>query len=155
VLEQAERLEETGAGIQLSPNATRTLIELGIGERLRPHVDVPEGLRVLSAKNGREIIRMPLGQAAAVRYGAPYWLIHRGDLQAALSAAVADNRRISLKLGTRMEDFVAHDNGVSVSARGRTGIWHERGDALIAADGLWSAARSRMGFREPPRFAGR
>ena len=155
VLEQAERIEETGAGIQLSPNATRTLIELGIGERLRPHVIAPEGLRVLGAKNGREIMRMPLGEAAAVRFGAPYWSIHRGDLQAALNAAVAENLDISIKLGMRMEDFAAHDNGVTVSARGRTGIWHERGDALIAADGLWSAARARMGFREPPRFAGR
>src|ERR1700730_13622152 len=79
VLEQAERLEETGAGIQLSPNATRTLIDLGLGERLRPHVVSPLALRVLNAKNGREIVRIPLGDAAQ-RYGAPYWMIHRGDL---------------------------------------------------------------------------
>src|ERR1700733_2314792 len=63
VLEQAERLEETGAGIQLSPNATRTLIELGLGERLRPHVVAPSALRVLGAKSGREIVRIPLGEA--------------------------------------------------------------------------------------------
>jgi salicylate hydroxylase len=155
VLEQAERLEETGAGIQLSPNATRTLIDLGLGDRLRPQVVAPEAVRVLSARSGREIVRMPLGEAATVRYGAPYWSIHRGDLQAALSAAVAEHRDISVKLGMRMEDFVAQDNGVTVSARGRSGIWHERGDALIAADGLWSLTRARIGFREPPRFAGR
>ena len=155
VLEQAERLEETGAGIQLSPNATRTLIDLGLGERLRPHVVAPLALRVLNAKNGREIVRMPLGDSAEQRYGAPYWSIHRGDLQAALSSAVAENLDISLRLGVRVEDFVAHDNGVTVSARGRSGIWHERGDAVIAADGLWSVMRARMGYREPPRFAGR
>ena len=55
----------------------------------------------------------------------------------------------------RVEDFVAHDNGITVSARGRGGIWHEHGDAVIAADGLWSVMRARMGYREPPRFAGR
>jgi salicylate hydroxylase len=55
VLEQAERLEETGAGIQLSPNATRVLIDLGLGERLTPQVVAPEGLRVHDGKNGREI----------------------------------------------------------------------------------------------------
>jgi salicylate hydroxylase len=118
-------------------------------------VVVPEGLRVLEARNGREILRMPLGEAAAVRYGAPYWSIHRGDLQVALATAVVENLDINVKLGMRMEDFVAHDNGVTVSARGSAGIWHERGDALIAADGLWSVARTRMSFREPPRFAGR
>jgi salicylate hydroxylase len=160
LMEQAERLEETGAGIQLSPNATRILTELGLGERLRPHVVTPQGLRVLNAKNGREIVRMPLGETAAQRYGAPYWSIHRGDLQAALADAVGKNLDISLKLGTRVEDFVTHDNGISVSginvsAQGRGSVWHERGDALIAADGLWSATRTRMGYREAPRFAGR
>ena len=155
MLEQAERLEETGAGIQLSPNATRTLIELGLGERLRPHVVAPLALRVLNAKSGREIVRMPLGDAAEQRYGAPYWSIHRGDLQAALSSAVAENLDINLRLGARVDDFVAHDNGITVSAQGRSGIWHERGDAVIAADGLWSVMRARMGYREPPRFAGR
>jgi 2-polyprenyl-6-methoxyphenol hydroxylase-like FAD-dependent oxidoreductase len=155
VLEQAERLEETGAGIQLSPNATRILLELGLGERLRPHVVTPKGLRVLNAKNGREIVRMPLGDDAEQRYGAPYWSIHRGDLQAALSAAVATSVDINLRLGARVEDFVAHDKGISVSARSRSGVWHERGDAVIAADGLWSATRACMGYREPPRFAGR
>jgi salicylate hydroxylase len=155
VLEQAERLEETGAGIQLSPNATRILLELGLGERLRPHVVAPLALRVLNAKNGREIVRMPLGDAAEARYGAPYWSIHRGDLQAALGEAVAKSADIRLRLGVRVEDFIAHDNGITVSAQDRSGIWHERGDAVIAADGLWSAVRARMGYREPPRFARR
>ena len=63
---------------------------------------------MLGAKSGREIVRIPLGEAAAQRYGAPYWMIHRGDLQAALAAAVAQELDISLKLGMRMEDFVTH-----------------------------------------------
>jgi len=155
VLEQAERLEETGAGIQLSPNATRVLIDLGLGDRLRPHAVAPEALRVLSAGSGREIVRMPLGAAAERRYGAPYWSIHRGDLQAALAAAAAQQLDINVKLGMRMEDFAEHPSGVTVSARSRAGIWHEHGLALIAADGLWSLTRTRIGFREPPRFAGR
>jgi salicylate hydroxylase len=155
VLEQSERLEETGAGIQLSPNATRTLIDLGLEERLRPHVVAPTALRVLNAKTGREIVRIPLGEEAVQRYGAPYWVIHRGDLQAALAAAVAQKLNISLKLGLRVEDFVAHRNGVTVSARGRTAAWDERGVAFIAADGLWSQTRTRIGFSAPPRFAGR
>jgi salicylate hydroxylase len=155
VLEQAERLEETGAGIQLSPNATRTLIDLGLGDRLRPHVVTPAALRVLAVRSGREIVRIPLGEAAAQRYGAPYWMIHRGDLQAALAAAVAQELDVSVKLGMRMEDFVTHPTGVTVSAGGTMGLWNEHGHALIAADGLWSLARARFGFEEPPRFGGR
>jgi len=155
VLEQTERLQETGAGIQLSPNAARLLLDLGLGELLRPHVVTPQAVRVLSAKNAREIVRIPLGETAAQRYGAPYWIIHRGDLQAALAAAVTPNLDISLKLGMRVDDFATYPHGVTVSARGPAGSWSERGDALIAADGLWSAARSRFGFGEPPRFSGR
>jgi salicylate hydroxylase len=155
VLEQTERLEETGAGIQLTPNATRTLMALGLEERLRPHVVAPAGLRVLNAATGHEIVRMPLGEVVAERYGAPYWVIHRGDLQAALAAAIAERLDITVKLGRRVEDFVIHPSGVTVSARGRAGLSDERGIALIAADGLWSQVRARIGFAEPPRFAGK
>jgi salicylate hydroxylase len=155
VLEQAERLEETGAGIQLSPNATRILNELGLGDELRRRGVMPEGLRVLAGKSGREILRMPLGALAAQRYGAPYWLIHRGDLQAALAAAAAQRLHISIKLGMHTDDFVAHANGVTVSAHGRAGALDERAAAFIAADGLWSATRARLGYGEPPRFARR
>ena len=154
VLEQAERLEETGAGIQLSPNATRTLIDLGLGDRLRPHVVSPSALRVLDARSGSEIVRIPLGEVAQ-RYGAPYWVIHRGDLQAVLAAVVAQELNVSVKLGTRMEDFATHPHGVTVAAYGSAGLWSERGHALIAADGLWSDSRARMGFKGRPRFAGR
>lgn len=155
VLEQAERLEETGAGIQLSPNATRILIDLGLADYLRPHVVAPTAVRVLGGRSGREIVRIPLGAGAAQRYGAPYWVIHRGDLQAALSDAAVQDLNIVLRLGMSMEDFATHPHGVTVSARGAAGLWTEHGHAVIAADGLWSAARARIASRTPPRFAGR
>jgi salicylate hydroxylase len=155
VLEQAQRLEATGAGIQLSPNATRTLIDLGLEEALRPHVTSPMALRVLRAASGREIVRMPLGETLAQRYGAPYWTIHRGDLQAALADAVARQRNVTVKLGMRVEDFVAHSNGITVLTRGAVRMIDERGSTLLAADGLWSVVRRRLGDTAAPRFAGR
>ena len=54
----------------------------------------------------------------------------------------------SIKLGMQVEDFVAHRNGVTVSARSRGGLSDERGLALLAADGLWSLARRRLGHDE-------
>jgi salicylate hydroxylase len=154
VLEQAERLEETGAGIQLSPNAARILIDLGLEDGLQLHAVSPTALRVLSASSGREIVRMPLDDAEQ-RYGAPYWVIHRGDLQAALATAASRQLGITVKLGVRAEDFVTHPNGVTVSMHGRAGTMEEHGAALIAADGLWSIMRGRLGHDAPPRFAGR
>lgn len=111
---------------------------------------------MLNVRSGREIVRMPLGDVAEQRYGAPYWSIHRGDLQAVLLAAVAANLDISVRLGMHAEDHVVHGDGIIVSARGRGGtIWHERCDVLIGADGLWSLMRPRLGFRDPARFAKR
>src|SRR5687768_11714196 len=78
LLEQAEALADTGAGIQLSPNATRVLIALGLEERLRNLAVAPAAVAVMGASGGK-LARIPLGTTAEARYGAPYWVIHRGD----------------------------------------------------------------------------
>lgn len=155
ILEQAAHLEEAGAGIQLSPNATRVLAELGLAERLRPHVVAPEAIRIAKGATGRDIVRIPLGSRAEQRYGAPYWVIHRAALQATLAAAIEESPDITLRLGTRVEDFAIHQHGVTVHARTAEGMRDEQGIALIGADGLWSALRARLGERRPPTFAQR
>jgi len=155
VLEQAQRLEETGAGIQLSPNATRTLIELGLDVALRPLAIAPGALRVMNSISGREIARIPLGEFAEDRYGAPFWLIHRADLLGALADAASRQLGITIKLDRQVQDFVVHPNGLTVSALTATGIADERGVAVLAADGLWSPLRRQLGDRVPPRFTGR
>src|SRR5690349_18082610 len=67
VYEQAERLEPVGAGIQLSPNASRVLIALGLGDQLKPHVVAPDELRVMNAQTARVLARAPLGAAVEKR----------------------------------------------------------------------------------------
>jgi salicylate hydroxylase len=154
VFEQAERLEEVGAGIQLSPNATQVLMDLGLGERLQPHVVVPEELRVIEARSGRILARGPLGAGAQARYGAPYWVIHRGALQAVLADAVLAHPDISLALGTRVEGFTIQSAGVTIAAVRSDRMVEARGIALIGADGLWSTLQAHLGHRDGPRFAG-
>jgi 2-polyprenyl-6-methoxyphenol hydroxylase-like FAD-dependent oxidoreductase len=155
VLEQAAKLEETGAGIQLSPNATGVLIALGLSERLRSLVMTPRAIRVMAGGSGREIVRIPLGQEIERRYGAPYWTIHRGDLQAALAAAAINEQDVTLKLGMRVEEFAAHTKGVSVLGRRGSQVGDERGIALIGADGLWSTVATHLPHQRRPRFANR
>ena len=69
---------------------------------------------------------------------------------------MAQERDVSLKLGMRVEDFATHAHGVTVSAQRRTAAsGTSMATALLAADGLWSESRARIGFKDPPRFAGR
>lgn len=152
VFEQAAKLEETGAGIQLSPNATRVLIALDLRDRLLPSVMAPQAIRVMAGGSGREIVRIPLGRVVDRRYGAPYWTIHRGDLQAALADAARCTQDIDIRLGTRVDDFATHINGVSVLGRSSQREVDERGIALIGADGLWSSVRAQLHGQRPPSF---
>jgi salicylate hydroxylase len=154
LFDKAEKLEATGAGIQLSPNATRMLIGLGLHDALEPAVVVPEAVTVRTAR-GRAIARLPLGIGAQARYGAPYWIIHRGDLQAVLLAAVMAHHDITLTLGATVDGCAAHQNGVTVRAQCGRRLTETNADALIGADGLWSTVRRLTGATDPPRFARR
>jgi 2-polyprenyl-6-methoxyphenol hydroxylase-like FAD-dependent oxidoreductase len=152
VFEQAAKLEETGAGLQLSPNASRILIALGLRERLSAVAVAPQAIRVMAGGSGREIVRIPLGDEVERRYGAPYWSLHRGDLQSALADAVRSKLDVALELGVRVEEFAAHGNGVSVLGKRGMQVLDERGIALIGADGIWSTVASRLRRPQPPIF---
>lgn len=136
VLERAERLEEAGAGLQLSPNASRILVDLGLQPRLAARAVMPEAINIMSARGGGEICRLPLGEAASSRAGAPYWVVHRADLQAALQAHVNDNPDIELRLGCQFEDVVADAKGLTVVQRSGMTRGEELATVLIGADGI-------------------
>jgi salicylate hydroxylase len=154
ILEKAERLEEAGAGLQLSPNASRILVELGLKPRLGPRAVTPDAINIMSARAGGEIARLPLGEAASFRAGAPYWVVHRADLQAALLAEVNDNPDIDLRLGCQFEDVTGHAKGLTVVQRSGNARQHELAVALIGADGIWSAVRNHLFPEVQPQFSG-
>jgi salicylate hydroxylase len=155
LFDQAEKLEETGAGIQLSPNATRVLIALRLADRLKPAIVEPAVIRLRSGRSGREIATLPLGATTSARYGAPYWVIHRADLQKVLLEAVAAEPRIALTLGAKVDDFTLDAAGVRARVNCGGAAREHRGSALIGADGLWSTIRARLGGSKSPRLSGR
>jgi salicylate hydroxylase len=154
VLEKAERLEEAGAGLQLSPNASRILVDLGLRPRLVPRAVTPDGITIMSARAGGEIARLPLGEAASLRAGAPYWVMHRADLQAALQAEVNDHPDIDLRLGCQFEDVTSHARGLTVVQRRGSARQQELAAALIGADGIWSTVRNHLFPEVQPQFSG-
>jgi salicylate hydroxylase len=130
------------------------LIGLGLKDRLGSRVVVPESINIMSARAGGEIARLPLGEAATQRAGAPYWVVHRADLQAALQSAVNDNPDVDLRLGCQFEDAVAHAKGLTVVQRRGNSRHSEVGLALIGADGIWSNVRHHLFPDVAPQFSG-
>jgi salicylate hydroxylase len=108
----------------------------------------------MSARSGGEVARLPLGEAATLRAGAPYWVLHRADLQAALQAAVNDNPDVELRLGCQFEDAVAHAKGLTVVQRSGMTRQQEVALALVGADGIWSAVRHQLFPEVQPQFSG-
>jgi salicylate hydroxylase len=154
VLEKTERLEEVGAGLQLSPNASRILVGLGLTERLGRRAVTPEAISIMSARAGGEITRLPLGEAASIQADAPYWVLHRADLQAALQGAVNDNPDIELRLGCQFEDLTTHAKGLTVVQRSGNMRRQDLAMALIGADGIWSSVRHHLFPETQPQFSG-
>ncbi len=154
VLEKAERLEEAGAGLQLSPNASRILVGLGLQDRLGARAVTPDSISIMSARSGGEIARLALGETAGFPADAPYWVVHRADLQGALAAVVNDHPDIELRLGCQFEDVTAHANGLTVVQRRGDTRHQERATALIGADGIWSSVRQHLFPEVQPKFSG-
>jgi len=147
IFERSRVLEEFGAGIQLSPNATRVLRRLDAIGAVAKNALAPRAIRMVRGRDDAGLARLPLGDADA-RWGAPFLVLHRARLQRALVECVARKSNISLRMGSEIGGFAVDERGVSVGVRMGAVAARERGDMLIGADGLRSIARERLGFGE-------
>lgn len=138
--ERSERLEEFGAGLQLTPNATRVLSRLGALEFVSALATTPTSICVLRGSDDHVLTRMPLDNAER-RWGAPYLTIHRADLQRALAEVVLRQRNAELKLGSTVLNAASHRDRVAVGLENGSATSEDSADLLIAADGLRSRLR--------------
>ena len=154
ILERAPALEEVGAGLQLSPNATRILSRLGILDIVAPMTVRPEAVVLRDATTLKERAHVPLGASAERRWKAPYLVAHRADLQSALLARASEIDSIELTLGTSVTDAQTRTDSVAVTID-QGGISSEiSGSLFVAADGVWSHSRRLVGPNEKSRFSG-
>lgn len=149
--EQTGAFAELGAGLQLGPNATRILQGWGLGSALESVAAFPESLRVCRAQDGIEVGRLPLGERSRKRYGAPYATAHRADLHALLLNSLEGRSTVHLNLNARADGFLDVPEGVQLSLPDGHRV---EGDALVGADGLWSALRPQALGDESPRLTG-
>jgi salicylate hydroxylase len=149
--ERAEAFAEVGAGIQMGPNVMRVLQGWELDAALRQVAAFPDRLQVRHALSGAELGVLPLGQTMAQRYGAPYATIHRADLQQLLLQALQQRDAVWLHTGKTVNRYVETHGAIGLSLSDGLDV---EGDALIAADGLWSRLRQQLLGDGPPRVAG-
>jgi len=136
IFEQASALAEVGAGLQLSPNASRILRQLGVLGEIEKCWLEPEMIRLVAGDTHRPLAAVPAGRFARDRWDAPYGVLHRATLQRVLLDAVRSNPLCRLHLGTPFE-----------SASLPSGI-------AIGADGVWSKMRQDIPGAPSARFSG-
>jgi salicylate hydroxylase len=153
LVERRTGFTEVGAGLQLSPNASRILLELGLGPALRRVVTEPDRVVIRSIRSGREIGRIALGAFMRERFDAPYWVVHRADLQTILLDAVRSLPNIRLVMGRTVETIA---DGLDEASLAMVSANQAREtltvDAIIGADGVWSKIRQTLGDRDAPSF---
>lgn len=137
VYEQARTLGEVGAGIQISPNASRILHRLGLADELAELGVRPLAWHQRRWDDGRTLLRSPLGDAVVEAFGFPHYQMHRADVLPTLAGALPAER---VHLGRRLTGFV--DRGDGVEARFAGGETIQTG-VLVGADGIHSTVRAR------------
>ena len=151
VFEQAERIEEIGAGLQVGPNAVRALEVLGVWEHLQPLTVEPRRILIRSGTSGRLLSRIDLGSSFTDRFGAPYRVAHRADLISSLLETATGLPGINLETAATIESFSDSSSKVTVNISGNRSV---NADVLIGADGIRSRIRSQLLADGEPVYAG-
>ncbi|WP_162265096.1 FAD-dependent monooxygenase [Polycladidibacter stylochi] len=167
LFEAAPALSEVGAGLQLSPNAVACLAQLGLQEPLEEVAIKPDSIDVFTAATGRKLTAIPLGNYASKRYAAPYYVIHRADLQTLLATAVNECANITTHLNSSVVSANIEGEKLSLNLEPTcnkrelaNGLLETKGtttaefDLLLAANGVWSSLRKQLQL-PPAKYSGR
>lgn len=149
IFEQATGFSRVGAGIQMGPNAMKVLGALGLRERLEPVSYSPSHLGNRVWDTGEHTFSLPVGADAEARYGAPYLMLHRGDLHRALQEAVPAGL---VELRSRLVGVEPAGDRVRLRFEGGSAA---EADIVIGADGVHSVVRERVFTQVEASYTGR
>ncbi|OMP81984.1 3-hydroxybenzoate 6-hydroxylase 1 [Diplodia seriata] len=151
ILERSSLAREVGAAVNLAPNATALLNSLSVfpetfdGTEYRG-MSLRDGL----SEDARLKVRITVAEADRASWQAPYWLVHRIDLHAALKRRAAE-AGVVLRTGCPVEKVDCGTAQVRLA-----GGEVKTADLVVAADGLHSVAREAVvGQRFETRSSGK
>ena len=147
LLEQAPRLSEVGAGLQISPNGLAVLRALGLEAALRQKMAVRGQAVVLNDyRGGAPVARLDLTRLAEAQ---KYYFVHRADLIDVLAGA-AKRANVTFEMGAQVASV---HPGELPQVQLMDGTMR-RAKLLVAAEGLHSVARRALNGPDGPAFSG-
>ncbi|MBU3648866.1 MAG: FAD-dependent oxidoreductase [Limnohabitans sp.] len=148
VFEQAKDFARVGADINLTPNVVRAIDGLGAGPAVRRMGAKPTFRISRDWDTGLETSRLPMGDEAERRYGAPQVTIHRADVITALAEQFPLSQ---MRFDHRLERLTQDAQGVHLQFVGGA---QAHFDVVVGADGIHSRVRAALFGEEYPRFTG-
>ncbi len=138
-----------GFGLQLSPNATSRLTQLGIGKELAKLSAIPQALAFHHRQNPKPFLRLEMGKTIEQRYNAPYLCLSRKTLHQTLSDTANSLQSLEHITGTA-KSFTQTADTIELTLTDGTKL---TGTALIACDGITSPM-ARFAFNAKPTPSG-
>jgi salicylate hydroxylase len=155
LLESARELGDVGAGIQVSPNATRLLLRWGLGPALAACAVEPAAIVFRRYATGIRVGYTSWGARMARDHGAPYYHIHRADYHAMLHRLARAAPGVRIRLGATVREVQpdpAVTGGPSVTLEGGEVLY---ADLIVGADGVKSTLQKVVtGLDDGPTSTG-
>ena len=147
IFETAPALGEIGAAVNVSPQATKALQAIGVGDEIAAAGTTSSGMSTRNMQTG-EFLELNDRHKAAARYGAPYYTFHRADLLDALASGLDHS---AIHLGHRLTGLEERSDRVVLAfANGA----EAEAELVIGADGVRSVIRRALYGDDNPTYTG-
>ena len=151
VFERSEGIREIGAGVQISPNASRLLHSLGLGQAFSEIAVYPERVIFRRWEDDSILRSTDLDESFVSQHQVPLANVARNDLVEILGHAVAQTKNVTLKFSTHVVGVEPGDSSSVVRFSDGTA---QSFDVVVGADGIHSVVRPCVGGLDKPRFSG-
>jgi salicylate hydroxylase len=137
---------QIGAGLQITPNASRLLFEWGLEKVVQEPAAEPTFLAVRRYSDGMVLtMEKDFNVKMHAKYGAPFIDLHRVDLQKILYDK-AVHIGVTVRLGARVVKIFPETSEVITESGEKYAS-----DIIVGADGLWSRCREALlGRKDSP-----